>query len=70
MTGFQQTAVWLFVTFCGSVTVRTVVKAWAGARVDVAREHARVYLEANRAVIDAQHGPQFVPPAWTTDGEA
>lgn len=70
MTGVQQTAVWLFVTFCGSVTVCTAVKAWTTARVAVAREHARVHLELNRAVIEAQYGPQFVPPAWTKDGEA
>lgn len=70
MTGLQQTAVWLFATFCGSVTVCTVVKAWAQARVAVAKEHARAHVDAHRVVAEAQHGPLVVPEAWTNGGES
>lgn len=61
---------WLFATFCGSVTVCTVVKAWATARVDVAHEHARVHLEVHRINVEAQHGPLTVPDWMTNGGES
>jgi hypothetical protein len=65
VTGVEQLAVWLFGFFCTTLTVCSVVKAWAQGRVDVAREHARVYLEVHRTAIEAQHGSLTVPPAWT-----
>lgn len=65
MTGVEQLAVWLFGIFCASVTVRSALKSWAQGRVDVAKEHARVYLDVHRTAIEAQRGPLTVPPAWT-----
>lgn len=71
MTGLEQMAVWLFGTLCASVTVCTAVTAWATARVDVAKEHARAHVDGLQVVAEAQHGPLTVPSAWTAkDGEA
>lgn len=67
MTGLEQAAVWLFATFCGSVTVCTVVKAWAGARIEAAKAHAGAHVEAHRVMAEAQFGPLTVP-AWMTNG--
>ena len=70
MTGMEQLVVWLFGIFCGSVTISSVVKAWAQGRVDVAREHARAHVDAHRVVAEAQHGPLTVPPEWKTEPES
>jgi len=80
MTGAEQVAVWLFGIFCAAVSVTSVARAWstarvetakaqAGAEVDVAKAHARGHVDGYRAVAEVQHGPHFVPPAWTTDGD-
>jgi hypothetical protein len=69
MTGIELTAVWLFTIFCAAVTVTSVAKSVAAARVEVAKANAGAYVQAHRVVSEAQFGPTTVPTEWIPGGE-
>jgi hypothetical protein len=70
MTGLEQTAVWLFAIFCTAVTVTSAARSWASARTEVAKANAGAYVDAHRAVVEAQWGPRLtVPDYLPKDGE-
>jgi hypothetical protein len=69
MTGVEQAAVWLFAVFCAAVTVTSVAKSVASARVEVAKANAGAYVQAHRVVSEAQFGPTTLPAWMTKDGD-
>jgi len=70
VSGAELTAVWLFGIFCASVTVASVARSWASARIEVAKQHASAHVGAHQVVAEAQFGPTTLPASWMTkDGE-
>lgn len=66
MTGAELTAVWLAGIVFTTAAVRGSVKAWAAARVEVAKVHAQAHVDAYQVVarVQAQADPLYVPPVW------
>lgn len=66
MTGVEQMVVWLAGIVCGSAAVRSAVRSWSAARVEVAKVHAAGHVDGYRVV--AQAGHLTVPADWMSDG--
>lgn len=64
MTGAEQLTVWLVGIVLVTAAVSSAVKAWASARVEVAKAQAQAHVDAYQIVVRAQAGQLTVPPAW------
>jgi hypothetical protein len=65
VSGWGQLTVWLFGILMAAVTVQSVAKAKADAKVAVTKAQAEVWLEAQQAL----RGPLFPPADWAKGAE-
>jgi hypothetical protein len=67
VSGVEQLVVWLFGLFLAAVSVCSVARSLAQARVDVATQVAQSTVEANRIVAEVRSGAVYPPAAWSAE---